>query len=135
MSETNGHTATRLGKAQRRLYDPNYRRNTEGRLLNWSEWLVSPERCRYWLERMGLLPPEFRGFVPAREGDEKPPCLDKEYEQWRKKMEKKAEELRGVLADPEQWPYPLQPTWSLPIRGENDSPSWHNVVRAYEEDR
>jgi len=138
MSETNGHTATRLSKAQRRLVETALAAsNALRRCRTHEEWLVSSERRAHWLAMTTLLPPEQRGFSPALEGDEKPPQLDLEYERRIAELRRKAEKIRdqAPLVDPNDLPYPLPPTWSLPARGEDDSPGWHNVIRALEEDR
>jgi hypothetical protein len=88
-------------------------------------------RYRYWKKRTGLLPPEHRGFVPRQDGDERPAQIDEQYE-------KELDVLRLARARLErecEEEYPRQPKWSLPATPDDESPSWHNVVRAYEEDR
>jgi tetratricopeptide (TPR) repeat protein len=69
----------------------------------------------------GLLPTGFRGFVPRPDGDDVRP------------MRIGPEPQRDT--DDEVEPYPHAPKWSLPAMPDDSSPWWHNIVRAYEEDR
>jgi hypothetical protein len=100
------------------------------RLLVWGRQARFRRRLLF-LRRTGLPPPDDRGFVPRLEGDERPGCIDREYERERRAWEReRAEAARAYVR-----PYPHSPTWSLPARPDDASPSWDNVVRALEEDR
>jgi len=80
--------------------------------------MTQQARIDHWQRMTGLLPPDLRGFVPRRDGDEVP-----------------ARGFRGrssCVATTEPSP---RPKWGVASIPEEAGPSWHNVVRAYEEDR
>jgi hypothetical protein len=95
------------------------------------------ERFALWLSRTGLPPPEERGFVPRREGDERPARIDREYERRLQELTKQAEGMSNGCKDSYQEPYPHHPKWSIgdPSWRNNSDPGWENVVRAIEESR
>jgi hypothetical protein len=100
------------------------------RLLVWGRQARFRRRLLF-LRRTGLPPPDDRGFVPRRDGDERPGCIDRAWE----KARRAAEALDSLARRDYVRPYPHSPTWSLPARPDDASPSWDNVVRALEEDR
>jgi len=110
-------------------------------------------RRQIWLRLTSLPPPDERGFVPAHDGDERPAQLDRDWERYLERCRRIVQKLRrdqllpwlhqscnslGLrenISDPNQDYAPLRPTWSIAATPDDTSPSWHNVVRAYEEDR
>lgn len=91
-------------------------------------------RIKYWQHATGLLPPEYRGFVPRVDGDERPAKLDPNYEKYMKRMTREMLNAAPIKKE-EDLPYPRKPSWGISAMPDDSSPAWHNLVRAYEEDR
>lgn len=93
------------------------------------------QRIAHWRRCTGLLPPDLRE-QPPRPGDDwnGSPCPKK------LRQIDKFDEVRAMLQAAEDRKealetYPLRPTWGVPATRDDESPGWHDVVRAYEEDR
>jgi hypothetical protein len=85
----------------------------------------------HWIRMTSLPPPDDRAFTPRTEGDERPGRIDPGYEREKQQLKSQAMlEEQGYVE-----PYPRKPKWSLPATADDTPPSWHNVVRAMEEDR